>query len=734
VITAGVRQDFAASPAQTIPRAAPYGITGTMTPSKVSAAYRLGLFFTATAMLVLPLIYVGLIVSVGYGVWWHLSSHAWLLSNPSNIFWRATGYFGPAIAGLTLIFFMVKPILAKPAKRMEPVAISPVHEPVLFQFVNDICREVGAPLPDRIQVDCSVNASASFTAVPIGPQRPALVLTIGLPLAGLTVRQFGGVLAHEFGHFAQSSGMRLTFLVRAINHWFARVVHERDEWDDKLKEWSEEGRNGAAQATMALALLSVLLSRVVLSLLMAAGHAISCFMLRQMEYAADSCEVRLVGSRAFVSTFDRLQELTVGAQIGYGHVHAGWLRHTLPADLPAFFLECARRAPREPLPSTAGEAATDKTGVFDTHPCNADRIRAADRAGEPGILDGGEAPASCLFATLGTISIAATRHHYEHNLGLPLSEATLMDTATALATIDRRDENQRAASTFFEDGVSVLRPIRVAVPSPDAPENRLETWSQARAGMATMRAMIREQYRRYESLQRSRDLAATALAFIESGYSKLAPQRFELSEATATVAEEALARAIEQQQELEPALTRFEAAVSIRLGYVLTLTDATAVSMGPVSLTAPNSGPDLRAEAALLVQPLAVLADVWPDLVEMHHVTCILLTVAPATAAYNENPQARSVTLGRLESRLVKHWRSIRAAIQHVPAGGASTRPLSETLGIDTDTVADPMRAAAVLKRAQTLRSDLIARLAAIAVQVEQIADASQDGTRGDPS
>jgi hypothetical protein len=41
-------------------------------------------------------------------------------------------------------------------------------------------------------------------------------------------------MAHEFGHFAQSGGMRLTFIVRSINAWFGRVVHERDEWDEKL--------------------------------------------------------------------------------------------------------------------------------------------------------------------------------------------------------------------------------------------------------------------------------------------------------------------------------------------------------------------------------------------------------------------------------------------------------------------------------------------------------------------
>ena len=61
--------------------------------------------------------------------------------------------------------------------------------------------------------------------------------------------------------------------------------------------------------------------------------------------------------------------------------------------------------------------------------------------------------------------------------------------------------------------------------------------------------------------------------------------------------------------------------------------------------------------------------------------------------------------------------------MEHAGAGGGSANTLIETLGIDTDLCADPMRAAAVLERALTLRSDLVGRLAAIAVQAEQIAD-----------
>jgi hypothetical protein len=51
-----------------------------------------------------------------------------------------------------------------------------------------------------------------------------LVLTIGLPLvAGFNLREFAGVLAHEFGHFSQGVGMRISYVIRSISFWFTRV-------------------------------------------------------------------------------------------------------------------------------------------------------------------------------------------------------------------------------------------------------------------------------------------------------------------------------------------------------------------------------------------------------------------------------------------------------------------------------------------------------------------------------
>ena len=139
------------------------------------------------------------------------------------------------------------------------------------------------------------------------------MLTIGLPLvAGLSIREFAGVLAHEFGHFAQGGGMRLTAIVRGVNGWFARVVYERDEWDETLERWSRETDFRLA-FVLVIARGAVWVSRRVLTGLMFGGHAISCFMMRQMEYDADSYEVKIAGSDAFIRTTTRLRELNVAA-------------------------------------------------------------------------------------------------------------------------------------------------------------------------------------------------------------------------------------------------------------------------------------------------------------------------------------------------------------------------------------------------------------------------------------
>lgn len=68
-------------------------------------------------MIALPLIYVALIAAVGFATYWHATKHTWLTDYRSFNRWayaaRLIGYAGPIFCGLTLVFFMLKPIFAR---------------------------------------------------------------------------------------------------------------------------------------------------------------------------------------------------------------------------------------------------------------------------------------------------------------------------------------------------------------------------------------------------------------------------------------------------------------------------------------------------------------------------------------------------------------------------------------------------------------------------------------------
>ena len=206
------------------------GLEGRIARPPVRPLYRVGLVLVALAMVALPLLYVALVAAVGAGIWLAVDAMTESWKHPT------AGIVIVSILGGTVVLFLVKPLLAKPgrASARKPLALRRDRHPLLFAFVDKLCDAVGAPRPKEIRADCDLNASAGFHGRG-DLVRGSRVLTVGLPLmAGMSLSQFAGVLAHEFGHFAQGTGTRLSWLIRTINQWFARVVYERDAWDARL--------------------------------------------------------------------------------------------------------------------------------------------------------------------------------------------------------------------------------------------------------------------------------------------------------------------------------------------------------------------------------------------------------------------------------------------------------------------------------------------------------------------
>ena len=695
----------------------PYSLQGSLEPTRLSWTYRAGLVVVTVAMVALPLVYLGLIALASWAVWWHVTANAWIMEGrisggSGSAIWRLLAYAGPAVAGCVLVFFMVKPVFARPARRADPVDIPPETEPRLLRFVTRICRQVRAPVPSRIQVDCQVNASASFASM--FALRPQFVLTIGLPLAaGLTVRQLGGVLAHEFGHFAQGGGMRLTFIVRTINGWFARVVFARDEWDEKLARWTKD-TDWRISIVLLMAQASVWCSRRILYGLMLAGHGISCFMMRQMEYDADSYEIKIAGSAAFTATSTRMRELNVGAQIGYHDLREGWVRRTLPSDLPAFLLDGCTRIPAE-LSARLRQIPDGKTGWFDTHPADVDRAAAAERAGAAGLMTGGDVPATRLFRNFDALSAAATRHHYEHDLELNLESATLVGTDVAVAANANRQMHQASARAFFGELASGIRPMHARlddVESLTVPE-LVATLIESRRTMSAEAETGAAAYRAYEQCERKLTLARAAAALLDAGFTQVVPDGFELTDGTRQGVAAGTAYAQQELRRLEPILSRLDGAASARLTCALAL-----LERGPLDLD-PQSRDALRQDVARCPPALAALGSAWPDVQELGRLL-VTARILSANAEKSPDQAAASATLTATINGIRARLGRIRAAIGSTPAPDDDPHQptLASRLGLDSTTDAEE-RAPAALDAALSLRADVAGRLAAVALQVE---------------
>jgi len=427
-------------------------------PVRRPAGYRRQAALVAVGMVALPLVYIALLAALVWAEVWYARHGPALLDAISG--WPFLfAYVAPLFVGAVVLVFLVKPLFAQAARRGEPVTLRRADEPTLFAFADTLATAVGAPAPQRIDVDVQANASASFRRGVLSMGSQDLVLTLGLPLAdGLSVRQFAGVLAHEYGHFTQGAGMRLTYLVPAVSRWFERVVYERDRLDVWLDEALGSAHNLWWGIALRLAAAAVTAGRWVLKGLMLAGRRMSRSLLRQMEFDADGFEVRVAGADAFRATTERLAVLHLALDGALGDVDRLRREGRLPDDLPALAAATEAALPEGVRQQVLDGVHAARTGPLDTHPAPAERIAAAERIGGAGLALP-DAPARALFADFDALSARATRALYDAAVGDQMSRIEVVPTATALA--ERADED-----AAFQALDRLLGPARVL---PDAP-------------------------------------------------------------------------------------------------------------------------------------------------------------------------------------------------------------------------------------------------------------------------
>jgi Zn-dependent protease with chaperone function len=443
------------------------GFQGQIVRPKTSIFYHVTLVLVAATMLLLPLVYIAMVGTVAYVVYFHavhnLSPIMQMgsINSASIIIGKLMIYFVPLLAGLVVVFFLFKPLLAGRPKHAQPLALNPASERLLYAFIEKICDIVGAPSPKRIDLDCQINAAAHFRRGFFSLFGNDLVLVLGLPLvANLTARELAGVIAHEFGHFTQDAGMRLSYIINSVNFWFARVAYQRDAWDVALETWARETEEPWVAILVMIVQLAVWFSRLILRILMLVGMTVCGFMLRQMEYDADAYEIKVAGSDCFERTTRKLATLEAAWAETRKHLIASWKHdQTLPDNLPEMIRHTHQRLPAPVLKKIDDTLGFHRTGLFDSHPSPADRIRQARKANEPGIFHD-DRPAASLFASFEHPSRFVTFLHYTDDIGIPIHENML----TRVEVESTRAKDGSGSQSYFLGLLPLIKPIRVGAP------------------------------------------------------------------------------------------------------------------------------------------------------------------------------------------------------------------------------------------------------------------------------
>jgi predicted Zn finger-like uncharacterized protein len=438
-------------------------------PVPTTVGYQAALVGVTSIMMILPLIYLGLVLLVAAGAVAYAYYGLGMLSAPTRGSRGGIGkvllYIGPLVASVIVVVFMFKPFFARSKESTKVRSLDRQSEPLLFAFVERLCNAVHAPVPKRIDIDSQVNASASFRRGLISLFHPNdLVLTIGMPLVcGLTIRELGGVLAHEFGHFSQSLGLRLTYIVRSINHWFARVVYQRDVLDEWLAS-TASSLDIRIGIVLYFAMFMVWLTRGILWIFMMIANGLSCFLMRQMEFDADLHEIRFAGSAAFESTSKKLRCLGVAFSQSLVETQGFLVDGKLVDNLPRLVQmnrDSQDAATRSEIEKSASE---EKSNWFDTHPIDSDRIAAARKLKEPGVFQL-EAPAQCLFAFFPAHCKLVSKDFFEEVFGDELKEKKLVEVEQLTTFKNAEVEAKKACARFFGPYFLVPRMITFASPS-----------------------------------------------------------------------------------------------------------------------------------------------------------------------------------------------------------------------------------------------------------------------------
>ncbi len=192
--------------------------------------------FLLAGLFVFLMFYIGAVLFFALvGVWCVWSLAAWF---PLKV-------VGIVMCGFFFLYLVKGFFKSHPMNKEMHIEITEDEHPVLFQFIEQLCDELGAPLPNKVFVSPDVNAAVmprtSLINLFVEPKKDLL---IGLGLVNsVNLSEFKAVLAHEFGHFSQSA------MASSYTYVASRIIGdlvEGEDWFDRVLDWCKKQDNAIA--------------------------------------------------------------------------------------------------------------------------------------------------------------------------------------------------------------------------------------------------------------------------------------------------------------------------------------------------------------------------------------------------------------------------------------------------------------------------------------------------------
>ncbi|WP_203258989.1 M48 family metallopeptidase [Hyunsoonleella ulvae] len=275
--------------------------------TSLPSSYQLRAFLAVLAILLFFILYAALVTALGYLVYYAIIYDMGRI-NKLTILMKIGAIAGSVMLFVFTLKFIFKLKNNKPNNRIK---LKKQDYPKLWEFVNKICKETGAPKPKNIYVDPDVNAYVAYSNMWLSLFLPVRKeLTIGMGLVDcLNFSEFKAVVAHEFGHFAQRS-MKIGSYIISANTIIHDMIFSRDKWDDLLDQWRASDIRLSAAAWGITPIIWII--RQILNLFYQFLNIMYSSLSREMEFNADKVAISTSGSDSIISALWKLES-------GYTH-------------------------------------------------------------------------------------------------------------------------------------------------------------------------------------------------------------------------------------------------------------------------------------------------------------------------------------------------------------------------------------------------------------------------------